>query len=495
MSLATVPICCTDWCVILPSLATIVTIMDISSYEKLHELAHSPYVADRIACARKAHQTSDLLHILSKDSDPLVVWSVAENPQTSTETLTEIVFPSPAVNSIQFWRSKDSHSRLSIEETTALETVFRHTNLDPKVVNKVVEQTLANPTEKAVNVLSLVKTLTTKQINAIWNSPGLNNNKTIVFLLLSLKNTPEDILGDIGTEALKFKKNLLFYNDIKNLLPQHPSTPSYLLTHMWEEAEQRNRQFVSGYHAEHKIISNPNTHPDLLRLMYKNSDYRTDLAHNPNLPEDLTWMLAADPSWEVRARVAANLHVSSAVINLLAYDSDPTVEDLAVSNPRLDNVEKMLEVVESSNISLQNSLLRNKNLSDELLAQLVNVLDAHQEGDISYTVGTVLKYHAARSQLVSVFANAWFAKNVLSFQQVNDLLESGAVLSQQNLLTFVELYGSDAIDSVRKSNIHLVNPLLIQIVQRQSRKFKPVKVSENSYERDRNGYLPGQLNL
>lgn len=105
-----------------------------------------------------------------------------------------------------------------------------------------------------------------------------------------------------------------------------------------------------------------------------NDGYIQDVAHNPNLPEEVINYLAKSPDKKIKAAVAGNPATNSDILNTLARDNDPRVRAAAAANPSIPlNTLELLTA--DPNRHVRSSILDNPNITNELL----NIVEpAHQ---------------------------------------------------------------------------------------------------------------------
>jgi hypothetical protein len=73
------------------------------------------------------------------------------------------------------------------------------------------------------------------------------------------------------------------------------------------------------------VARNPNTEPEVLRLMYEDHSARTSLAANPSTPVDVLERLLHDSDRMVRRNLAGNRSLNEAMLSVVAKDPDKEV--------------------------------------------------------------------------------------------------------------------------------------------------------------------------
>lgn len=79
------------------------------------------------------------------------------------------------------------------------------------------------------------------------------------------------------------------------------------------------------------VARNPNTQPEVLRLMYEDHSARTSLAANPSTPVDVLERLLHDSNPMVRYNLAGNRSLNEAMLSVVAKDPDKEVGQRALT--------------------------------------------------------------------------------------------------------------------------------------------------------------------
>lgn len=79
------------------------------------------------------------------------------------------------------------------------------------------------------------------------------------------------------------------------------------------------------------VARNPNTEPEVLRLMYEDHSARTSLAANPSTPADVLERLLHDSDPMVRYNLASNRSLTEAMLSVVAKDPDNEVGQRALT--------------------------------------------------------------------------------------------------------------------------------------------------------------------
>lgn len=319
---------------------------------------------------------ASVLEALSKDADEYVRYCVARNPSA----------PFPVLEQLSKDRIGDARRGVSGNTSapaSVLEVLAK--DKDDEVRRRVAE----NPSTP-VSVLEVL----IKDKSAVRCGLAKNPSATASTLELLAKNTDKDVRCSVAEnpstpatvlEALAQDKN----SDVRELVAKNPSTPVSALVGLAKD----KAAFVRW-----NLVDNPSTPFSAWELLVKDKDewVRRTVAENPSTPAFALEVLAKDESKYVRQRVAENPATPASAFDVLAKDNIGDVLSAVAANPNTpleilnpliasksikvrsalakhahESLDLRNTLLQDVNVDIRSALLRNQNLDQNFLEEII----------------------------------------------------------------------------------------------------------------------------
>ncbi|WP_135230792.1 HEAT repeat domain-containing protein [Deinococcus fonticola] len=321
-----------------------------SDTSNLKDLANSNNVVAKEFIALSYLTPSDILDILALDSMPKIRQLVAENINTSDESLKIL--------------SKDrltavvKAARKTKIKKNVLAFYYKISSIDDLNCYKYMSSKYIFDSDDSMLINYILRVNCDKKIPKEFFS---DKNKYIKLICATNKDSPEEILRRLASGGNKEVKLAGINNpnmpldifaqlakdkniDVRRAVARSSRTPLDVFVQLAEDEDGYVRQFIA---------ENPNTPLDLLAQLAEDEDVdvRRAVARSSRTPLDVLAQVVEDEDSVVRWAVARNPKTPLDLLNQLVEDEDSDVRLAVLSNPNLP-LDTLAQVVEDEDLEL-----------------------------------------------------------------------------------------------------------------------------------------------